>query len=56
MKSRFYTYRDIMQKMECGRSYAYELIAKWNAELKAKGYATFPGRIPKKYADEKMLF
>ena len=55
-KSRFYKYRDIMAKMECGRSYAYKLIAQWNAELAAKGYATFPGRVPRAYADQKMMY
>ena len=55
MKSRFYKCADIMRLMECGKSYAYKLIAQWNAELAEQNFATFPGKIPKAYADSKML-
>lgn len=50
----YYTAKDIMQKTACGKNMAYQVIRQLNSELSAKGYITFTGRVPKKYADERL--
>ena len=38
------------------KSYAYKIVQKLNAELKAKGYLTISGRINRKYFMEKLCY
>ena len=33
--------------------HSYKVIHKLNEELEKKGYLTFPGRIPRKYLEER---
>lgn len=54
MKDAYYTAAQISSLVGCGRSKAYEVIAKLNTELEAKGFITFRGKVPRKYAQERM--
>lgn len=44
---------DVSEIMDCSENYAYRIIAGMNEELKAKGYVTRRGRIPRKYFFER---
>lgn len=39
--------------MDCSVRHGYKLIQEMNGELKAKGYITRAGRVPKKYFFER---
>lgn len=45
---------DIAKMASISMSQSYKLIRKWNAELKAKGFETLRGRVPRQYAFERM--
>lgn len=45
---------DVSKMASISMSKAYKLIQKWNAELKEKGFETLRGRVPKRYALERM--
>lgn len=45
----FVKVQDLMKMLRIGKSTAYKLIGELNAELKAKGYKTFAGRVPRSY-------
>lgn len=53
-RSPYYTAHDISELVGVGRTKAYEVIAKLNEELEAKGFFTFRGKVPRKYADERL--
>ena len=38
---------------ELGISYAYKLVREMNEELKQKGFLTIPGRVSRRYFEEK---
>ena len=44
---------EIMALTGRGQTWAYTLIRKLNAELKAQGYLTIPGKVPEKYVLER---
>lgn len=54
MESKYYKADDIMQMLECSRTYAYQVIASLNEELKAAGYITVRGKVPKTYLEKKL--
>lgn len=50
----YYTIKDVMTILGCGRTKASEAVRTLNDELEAKGYMRFPlGRVPKKYFEER---
>lgn len=54
-----YTYMmsvdDIAKELNCSKSHAYKLVKFLNQELKAQGYITMAGRIPRAYWAKKMF-
>ena len=49
MSKQFMTASEVAEVMDCSERYGYKIIAELNAELKAKGYITRSGRVPRKY-------
>ena len=45
---------EIAEELGVSKPYAYKLIQKLNAELKAKGYITIAGRVSRQYYGEKI--
>lgn len=41
--------KEVMTMTGRGQTWAYALIRKLNAELKAQGYLVIPGKVPEKY-------
>ena len=50
----FFTVEDVSKIMKVSSQTAYRIIRQLNDELKAEGYITIAGRVPKKYFSEKM--
>ena len=48
------TVRDVMAVLEVSESKGYKIIKQLNSELAAKGYITIPGKVAKKYFEEKV--
>ena len=40
--------------LDVSKSQAYILIKKWNKELEAMGFITVPGKVSRKYLQEKI--
>lgn len=49
----FYTKDDVKAMLDYSDSKAYQIIADLNKELKASGFLTRDGMIPKKYFDRR---
>lgn len=49
----FITAADMAEILGISKPYAYKIIKQLNEELEAKGFITIPGRISKKYFEEK---
>lgn len=49
----FYNRDDIADILGYGRAKAYKVIRELNAELEAQGYLIRPGKISRKYFDER---
>lgn len=54
MASRFITAQEMAEECGISISKAYEIIRDMNADLKAKGYLTIRGKVPRKYYLEKI--
>ena len=54
MESKYYNAEDVMALLECSSTYAYKIIAQLNEELKAAGYITVRGKVPKAYLEKKL--
>lgn len=54
MESKYYKAKDVMAMLECSETYAYRVIAQLNEELKAAGYITVRGKVPKGYFEKKL--
>ncbi|WP_018213716.1 hypothetical protein [Desulfitobacterium hafniense] len=50
----FYQVNDVMKMLGISQSKAYGIIRDLNKELKAKGYITINGKVPKIYFDERL--
>lgn len=50
----FYQVNDVMKMLGISQSKAYVIIRDLNKELKAKGYITINGKVPKIYFDERL--
>ena len=53
MENRFIRADDVAQELNVSKPYAYKLIRKLNEELKKKGFLTIPGRVSRRYFEEK---
>ena len=49
----FISSEEIQQIVGISKSKAYRLIQELNGELKEKGYLTVPGRVSRKYFEER---
>jgi hypothetical protein len=49
----YYTVEDVQKILGISSSKAYQVMRLLNKELKAKGYITIAGKVPKKYFGEK---
>lgn len=49
----FIKVEEIAEDMGVSKPYAYKLIREMNEELKSKGYITVPGRVSRKYYEER---
>lgn len=49
----FITAAEMAETLGISKPYAYKIIKQLNEELEAKGFITIPGRISKKYFEEK---
>ena len=52
----FYSVEDVMQMLDYSRSKSYKIIARMNQELEQNGKETRPGRISRRYFDQKYGF
>ena len=43
----------IAKELGVSKSYAYRLVKELNDELRGKGYLTIPGRVSRRYFEEK---
>ena len=50
----YVTAQDIMTCVGIGRTKAYEIIKRLNAELESEGYLTFPGKVPERKFRERL--
>ncbi len=53
MRSDVVRVNEVMQRLDCSERKAYEIIKRLNDELKAKGYITIAGRVPRAYFEQK---
>ena len=56
MENRFIRVDEVAQELGVSKSYAYKIVQKLNAELKAKGYLTISGRVSRQYFLEKLCY
>lgn len=56
MENRFIRVDEVAQELGVSKSYAYKVVQKLNAELKAKGYLTIAGRVSRQYFLEKVCY
>ena len=49
----FITAAELAEMLNVSTGHSYKVIHKLNEELEKKGYLTFPGRIPRKYLEER---
>ena len=54
VESQYMTVNDVMQVIGCKEGLAYKIIRNMNSELKAKGYLTVNGKVPRRYFQEKI--
>ena len=52
----FMRVEDVAKELGVSKSYAYKIVQKLNAELRAKGFLTISGRINRKYFIEKFCY
>lgn len=52
----FMRVEDVADELGISKSYAYKIVQKLNAELKAQGFLTIAGRINKQYFLEKTCY
>ena len=49
----YITAAEMAEMLGISKPYAYKLIKQMNEELDAKGFITIPGKVAKKYFEEK---
>lgn len=55
-KRSFMRVDEVAAKLGVSKSYAYKIVQRLNAELKAKGYLTISGRVSRQYFMEKACY
>ena len=45
---------DVAGMLQCSISKAHKLMAQWNKELEARGFVTMQGRVPRRYAIDRL--
>lgn len=45
---------DVADILQCSISKAQKLMAQWNKELAARGFTTMQGRVPRRYAMDRL--
>lgn len=53
MSKQLITAAEVAEIMDCSERFGYKIIQELNAELKAKGFITRAGRVPRKYFYER---
>ena len=53
MNNKFICAEEVAQELSVSKPYAYKLLRDMNDELKRKGYLVIPGRVSRKYFEEK---
>ena len=56
MENNFMRVEDVAKELGISTSYAYKIVQKLNADLRAKGFLTISGRINRKYFLEKFCY
>ena len=56
MENNFMRVEDVAKELGISKSYAYKIVQKLNADLRAKGFLTISGRINRKYFLEKFCY
>lgn len=56
MDNTFLRVDEVAEILRISKSYAYKIVQKLNAELKAKGFITISGRVNKQYFLEKACY
>ena len=52
-KELFVRAEEVSQELGISKPYAYKLVREMNEELKEKGFITIPGRVSRRYFEEK---
>lgn len=52
-KELFVRAEEVSQELGISKPYAYKLVREMNEELKQKGFLTIPGRVSRRYFEEK---
>jgi len=52
----FMRVEDVAKELGISKSYAYKIVQKLNADLRAKGFLTISGRINRKFFLEKFCY
>ena len=52
-KELFVKAEEMAEALGISKPYAYKLMREMNAELKQKGFLTIPGRVSRRYFEEK---
>lgn len=52
-KELFVRAEEVSQELGISKPYAYKLVREMNEELKQKGFITIPGRVSRRYFEEK---
>lgn len=50
----YYTAMEIAELLQVSRTKAYEICRELNAELEEEGYIVIPGKLPRKYLEERV--
>ncbi len=53
MENRFIRAEEVADELGISKPYAYKLVREMNEELKEKGFLTIPGRVSRRYFEEK---
>lgn len=53
MQASYYTVEEVQKMLGVSKSKAYKIIKELNEELKRNGYIITPGKISRKYLEEK---
>ena len=52
-KELFVKAEEVARELGISKPYAYKLVREMNEELKQKGFITMPGRVSRRYFEEK---